>query len=111
MAGMNDVSTTLLFVATAVAEILGCYLPYLWLRHGKSPWLLIPATTRHRTIAAQLHRLTARRLVFGQTGNEPSFCPASRNVRSASHAKMLKKPCASLYSVLHLAGVAQLVEH
>ena len=26
-------------------------------------------------------------------------------------AKMLKKPCAALYSVLHPAGVAQLVEH
>ena len=34
---------TLLFVATALAEIIGCYLPYLWLRQGKSPWLLVPA--------------------------------------------------------------------
>jgi small multidrug resistance family-3 protein len=32
-----------LFVATAVAEIIGCYLPYLWLRHGKPAWLLLPA--------------------------------------------------------------------
>ncbi len=32
-----------LFVATAVAEIVGCYLPYLWLRGGKSVWLLLPA--------------------------------------------------------------------
>jgi small multidrug resistance family-3 protein len=30
-------------VLTAVAEIVGCYLPYLWLREGKSPLLLIPA--------------------------------------------------------------------
>ena len=35
--------TALLFVLTAVAEIVGCYLPYLWLREGKSPLLLIPA--------------------------------------------------------------------
>lgn len=35
--------TLLLFAVTAVAEILGCYLPYLWLREGKSPLLLIPA--------------------------------------------------------------------
>jgi len=35
--------TLLLFILTAVAEILGCYLPYLWLRQGKSPLLLIPA--------------------------------------------------------------------
>jgi small multidrug resistance family-3 protein len=31
------------FVLTAVAEIVGCYLPYLWLRKSGSPWLLIPA--------------------------------------------------------------------
>jgi small multidrug resistance family-3 protein len=35
--------TFALFVLTAVAEIAGCYLPYLWLRRGGSPWLLIPA--------------------------------------------------------------------
>lgn len=35
--------TTLLFIATALAEIIGCYLPYLWLRQGRSAWLLIPA--------------------------------------------------------------------
>jgi small multidrug resistance family-3 protein len=32
-----------LFVLTACAEILGCYLPYLWLRENKSAWLLLPA--------------------------------------------------------------------
>jgi small multidrug resistance family-3 protein len=32
-----------LFMLTAVAEILGCYLPYLWLREDKSIWLLVPA--------------------------------------------------------------------
>lgn len=32
-----------LFVVTALAEITGCYLPYLWLRKGNSPWLLCPA--------------------------------------------------------------------
>ncbi len=32
-----------LFVMTAVAEIVGCYLPYLWLKQGRSAWLLIPA--------------------------------------------------------------------
>ena len=35
--------TVLLFVLTAVAEIVGCYLPYLWLREGRSAWLLVPA--------------------------------------------------------------------
>lgn len=36
--------TALLFVATAIAEIVGCFLPYLWLRKGGSAWLLLPAT-------------------------------------------------------------------
>ena len=36
-------STAALFVLTAVAEIVGCYLPFLWLRRDGSPWLLLPA--------------------------------------------------------------------
>ena len=32
-----------LYAVTAVAEILGCYLPYLWLKRYGSPWLLLPA--------------------------------------------------------------------
>lgn len=32
-----------LFVLTAIAEIVGCYLPYLWLKQESSVWLLIPA--------------------------------------------------------------------
>ncbi len=35
--------TFFLFVITAVAEIVGCYLPWLWLRKGGSVWLLVPA--------------------------------------------------------------------
>ena len=35
--------TTLLFLLTAVAEIVGCYLPYLVLRGGRAPLLLVPA--------------------------------------------------------------------
>jgi small multidrug resistance family-3 protein len=40
---MKLINTTALFAVTALAEIIGCYLPYLWLRQGKSAWLLIPA--------------------------------------------------------------------
>lgn len=32
-----------LFGITAIAEIIGCYLPWLVLKQGKSAWLLIPA--------------------------------------------------------------------
>ena len=35
--------TVALFVLTALAEIVGCYLPYLWLKQGRSVWLLLPA--------------------------------------------------------------------
>jgi small multidrug resistance family-3 protein len=41
---LKSVLTTFgLFVLTALAEIVGCYLPYLWLRQGRSVWLLVPA--------------------------------------------------------------------
>lgn len=35
--------TTLLFFATALAEIIGCFLPYLWLKKQGSARLLLPA--------------------------------------------------------------------
>ena len=40
---MEMTKTLALFVCTALAEIIGCYLPYLWLTQNKSVWLLIPA--------------------------------------------------------------------
>jgi small multidrug resistance family-3 protein len=40
---MPVLRTVGLFALTAMAEILGCYLPYLWLRRGQSAWLLVPA--------------------------------------------------------------------
>lgn len=35
--------TALLYIVTALAEIIGCFLPYLWLKEGRSIWLLAPA--------------------------------------------------------------------
>jgi len=40
---MLILKTVLLFVLTALAEIVGCYLPFLWLRQQGSAWLLVPA--------------------------------------------------------------------
>jgi small multidrug resistance family-3 protein len=37
------IRTLALFVLTAFAEILGCFLPYLWLKKDGSAWLLVPA--------------------------------------------------------------------
>jgi small multidrug resistance family-3 protein len=38
-----ELKTLALFIATAIAEIVGCYLPYLWLKKDASIWLLVPA--------------------------------------------------------------------
>lgn len=35
--------TLALFAITALAEIIGCWLPWQWLRKGGSVWLLLPA--------------------------------------------------------------------
>jgi len=40
---VDILKTFALFIATALAEIIGCYLPYLWLKQGRSAWLLVPA--------------------------------------------------------------------
>lgn len=40
---MFEIKTVGLFIITAITEIVGCYLPYLWLKQGKSALLLIPA--------------------------------------------------------------------
>lgn len=40
---MDPSRTFGLFALTAVAEIVGCYLPYLWLRDRAGAWVLAPA--------------------------------------------------------------------
>jgi small multidrug resistance family-3 protein len=40
---MFELRTLGLFVITAITEIVGCYLPYLWLKKGAPAWLLLPA--------------------------------------------------------------------
>jgi len=40
---MRILKTFGLFVLRAVGGIVGCYLPYVWLRKKGSTWLLIPA--------------------------------------------------------------------
>ena len=54
----------LLFVVTAVAEIVGCYLPYHWLRKGASVWVLIPAAA---ALAAFAWLLTLHPASAGRT--------------------------------------------
>ena len=40
---MELLKVVLLFAVTAVAEIVGCYLPWLVVKQDKSAWLLLPA--------------------------------------------------------------------
>jgi small multidrug resistance family-3 protein len=71
---MPEVKTVLLFLVTAVAEIVGCYLPYLWLTQGKSIWLLVPAAlslaafvwllTLHPTAAGRVYAAYGGAYVF-----------------------------------------------
>ncbi len=46
--------TLLLFIATALAEIVGCYLPWLWLKQGKPVWLLLPAAASASVLRIQV---------------------------------------------------------
>jgi small multidrug resistance family-3 protein len=60
----------LLLFATAVAEIVGCYLPYLWLRRGGSVLLLIPAVLSLALFAwlLSLHPTAAGRIYAAYGG-------------------------------------------
>jgi small multidrug resistance family-3 protein len=40
---MFELKTSALFVITAIAEIVGCYLPYLWIKDRAPAWVLLPA--------------------------------------------------------------------
>ena len=60
----------LLYLLTAVAEIVGCYLPYLWLREGRSVWLLLPAAASLALFAwlLSLHPAAAGRVYAAYGG-------------------------------------------
>ena len=53
-----------LFAVTAVAEIVGCYLPWLVLKQGRSAWLLVPAAL---SLAAFAWLLTLHPTAAGRT--------------------------------------------
>lgn len=59
-----------LFVLTALAEIIGCYLPYLWLRQERSAWLLLPAAAALAAFAwlLSLHPQAAGRVYAAYGG-------------------------------------------
>ena len=55
---------SLLFAITAIAEIVGCYLPWLVLKQDKNPWLLLPAAL---SLAAFAWLLTLHPSAAGRT--------------------------------------------
>lgn len=71
---MLELKTVGLFIITALAEIVGCYLPYLWLREGKTIWLLVPAAlslaafawllTLHPTAAGRVYAAYGGMYIF-----------------------------------------------
>ncbi len=67
---MNELKVVGLFALTALAEIIGCYLPYLWLREGKSIFLLIPAAVSLALFAwlLSLHPTAAGRVYAAYGG-------------------------------------------
>ena len=70
MAAMLMLKTLGLFFVTALAEIVGCYLPYLWLKGGKSAWLLLPAAASLALFAwlLSLHPTAAGRVYAAYGG-------------------------------------------
>lgn len=67
---MLVLKTLFLFVLTASTEIVGCYLPYLWLKQGGSPWLLVPAAASLTAFVAllSLHPAAAGRVYAAYGG-------------------------------------------
>jgi small multidrug resistance family-3 protein len=67
---MPLVKTSVLFLITALAEIVGCYLPYLWLKRNGSPWLLVPAAVSLASFAwlLSLHPTAAGRVYAAYGG-------------------------------------------
>ncbi len=61
---MYSLKTVGLFVLTAVAEIVGCFLPYLWLRKNGPIWYLAPAAL---SLAAFAYLLTLHPTSAGRT--------------------------------------------
>ena len=82
---MDLLKIALLFAVTAVAEIVGCYLPWLVVKQDKSAWLLLPAAlslalfawllTLHPTAAGRTYAMP--RMVGCTSPWRWSGCPLS----------------------------------
>jgi len=62
--------TIAFYFATAIAEIVGCYLPWLWLKQNGSPLLLVPAAANLAAFAwlLTLHEAASGRVYAAYGG-------------------------------------------
>ncbi|MFV0508500.1 MAG: YnfA family protein [Shewanella algae] len=67
---MQILYTFVLFIITAIAEIIGCYLPYLWLKKSAPAWILLPASASLALFAwlLSLHPTAAGRVYAAYGG-------------------------------------------
>jgi small multidrug resistance family-3 protein len=67
---MSILYTLGLFIITAIAEIVGCYLPYLWLKKSASAWVLLPSAFSLALFAwlLSLHPIAAGRVYAAYGG-------------------------------------------
>jgi small multidrug resistance family-3 protein len=94
----------LLFFVTALAEIVGCYLPWLVLKQGKSAWLLLPAALSLALFAwlLTLHPTAAGRTYAAYGG--AYICVALLWLRLVDGVTLTRFDIAG--AVLALAGMA-----
>jgi small multidrug resistance family-3 protein len=67
---MTMFTTIGLFLLSAIAENIGCYLPYLYLRCGKPLWILVPGAASLAAFAwlLSLHPTAAGRIYAAYGG-------------------------------------------
>jgi len=67
---MDALKTLALFMLTALAEIVGCYLPFLVLKENRTAWLLVPAAASLALFAwlLSLHPTAAGRVYAAYGG-------------------------------------------
>jgi len=93
-----------LFAVTALAEIVGCYLPWLVLKQGKTAWLLLPAAASLALFAwlLTLHPAAAGRTYAAYGG--AYICVALLWLRCVDGMALTRYDAAG--AVLALAGMA-----
>ena len=86
--------TTFLFFVTALCEIIGCFLPYLWLRKGANVLLLLPAAL---SLAAFVWLLT---LHPGESGRVYAAYGSVYVVTALLWLRLVQQSALSLYDLI-----------